>query len=220
MNVLKKIASYLFEEEEVEDEVIAEDELEPVVFAQEAKKSEPQEQVELSMRMEENKEAAKPVESMPAAHHLGSITADAPKAKSSVKRKPLERNPKQEYEVAPVISPMYGTGKVQGGISQSKGKSPKKQNPLGTIISPMYGAKELEAMSDAAQSELAVKEKEAERAEIVEETLVDIPLDQMLVKDVPVESDDVLQFSLFGEDEIVKHAFSAYDPDDEERKKA
>ena len=32
MNVLKKIASYLFEEEEVEDEVIAEDELEPVVF--------------------------------------------------------------------------------------------------------------------------------------------------------------------------------------------
>ena len=84
----------------------------------------------------------------------------------------------------------------------------------------MYGAKELEAMSDAAQSELAVKEKEAERAEIVEETLVDIPLDQMLVKDVPVESDDVLQFSLFGEDEIVKHAFSAYDPDDEERKKA
>ena len=101
---------------------------------------------------------------------------------------------------------MYGTGKVEAGKKVDYSAThTKKNNPLGTIISPMYGAKELKEMEEHAQTLL--NEQEETKTIIKEDDdLVDIPLEQMLVKDEPVSNDDVLQFSLFGDDEIVKHA--------------
>lgn len=203
MNVLKKIASYLFEEEELDDDVIVEDELKPVVFANEQKEEVVKKELPKVTNYESQKKVIEENKEMTSSHQFGSITLDGPK-KEGIKRKTLERNPKQEYEMSPVISPMYGTGKVDKNSVSKKVISVKKNNPLGTVISPMYGSTELEKMEEKAVIEL--EKKEEKHTNIVEEVLVDIPLDQMLVKDEPIESDDVLQFSLFGEDEVVKHA--------------
>lgn len=135
----------------------------------------------------------------------------------------------QEFTFTPVISPIFGMDetaepkhakKSQEDIPQIRKTisiAPRK-NPLGTVLSPMYGATELEEFEEEAKLRLDSESDaffEAETEEVLEEAIaydsdseedeiVRVPLEELLSNDENAElSDDLLQFSLFGDDEVV-----------------
>lgn len=145
----------------------------------------------------------------------------------TVKRsEPLKQ---QEFTFTPVISPIFGIDetaepkhakKSQENIPQIRKTisiTPKK-NPLGTVLSPMYGSTELEEFEEEAKLRLENEEteffeepqEEPEEAVIAfdsdsdEDEIVRVPLEELLSNDESAElNDDMLQFSLFGDDEVV-----------------
>ena len=98
-----------------------------------------------------------------------------------------------------------------------------KKNPLGTVLSPMYGATELEDFEEEAKLRLETEDEniyeDTATAEPVEEIteevitydadndedeIVRVPLEELLSNDENADlNDDLLQFSLFGDDEVV-----------------
>ncbi len=144
--------------------------------------------------------------------------------KRSNKRSEL---PKQEYAFTPVISPIFGVDETSEGkhAKQTQERVPQlrttistapKKNPLGTVLSPMYGATELEEFEEEAKIRLetdndSLYEIEAETPEAIaydsdneEDEIVRVPLEELLSNDENGEmSEDLLQFSLFGNDEVV-----------------
>ena len=147
--------------------------------------------------------------------------------KRSVKRsEPV----KKEFEFTPVISPIFGVDETTKDPSQSPFQnqippvratiaSAPRNNPLGTVLSPMYGASELEVFEEEAKERLENVEVMQEEAyasytpeaeisyddgAIEEEDLIRVPLEDLLGKEeISEQNDDLLQFSLFGDDEIV-----------------
>lgn len=144
----------------------------------------------------------------------------------AVKRnEPLKQ---QEYTFTPVISPIFGMDetsepkhakKNQENVPQIRKTisiAPKK-NPLGTVLSPMYGATELEEFEEEAKIRLDNENDEIYEEEINEpieeviefdsdsdEEIVRVPLEELLSNEENAElNDDMLQFSLFGDDEVV-----------------
>ena len=134
---------------------------------------------------------------------------------------------KQEYVFTPVISPIFGATdqdnktlkKTSGTVKNSSTVTKaSKKNPLATIISPMYGASELEEFEEKAKAEQkqeeqpkidisSVNENMMKHAQSIkeEEDMVNVPLADLLAKeDVLNGSEDLLQFSLFGDDEVVR----------------
>lgn len=148
--------------------------------------------------------------------------------KRSVKRsEPIRK----EFEFTPVISPIFGVDEESDNspmhaakvdippLRTTIAKAPKK-NPLGTVLSPMYGANELEEFEEEAKVRLEIENEakyamdgfdEADEVEIayddeeIDETeIVRVPLEELLSSDEQSEqSDDLLQFSLFGDDETI-----------------
>lgn len=134
----------------------------------------------------------------------------------------------QEYTFTPVISPIFGMDetaepkhakKNQENVPQIRktiSVAPKK-NPLGTVLSPMYGATELEEFEEEAKLRLDNEADEIFEEEINEpieeviefdsdsdEEIVRVPLEELLSNEESAElNDDLLQFSLFGDDEVV-----------------
>lgn len=135
---------------------------------------------------------------------------------------------RKEFEFTPVISPIFGvdeetanprTGAAKVDIPPLRttiAKAPKR-NPLGTVLSPMYGANELEEFEEEAKQRLE-NENEVKYAiddfedveiayddeEIDEDEIIRVPLEELLSNDEHTEqSDDLLQFSLFGDDETI-----------------
>lgn len=145
--------------------------------------------------------------------------------------KPQRNEPaKSEFEFTPVISPIFGADEKevkhakQANVSVPPVRatipaSPKK-NPLGTILSPIYGATELEEFEMEAKERLEERDAQLYEASINEpqpstpyvfddemeedEEVVRVPLEDLLSgEDHAEQSDDLLQFSLFGDDEVV-----------------
>lgn len=136
---------------------------------------------------------------------------------------------KKEFEFTPVISPIFGMDEqnepkpkhsAQNSLPPLRttiSTAPRK-NPLGTILSPMYGATELEAFEEEAKERLEVSELMSEEPydaflpsdelsyddELPDEDLIKMPLEELLGGvESTTDTDDLLQFSLFGDDEIV-----------------
>lgn len=142
-------------------------------------------------------------------------------AKSRVEPAPI----KQEFEFTPVISPIFGADektvkmkKKSPSIPKERSTmtSPSKKNPLGTIISPIYGATELDEFKVEAEERLHVEEEAlAKLPEKIEEPkilagedddhdIVSVPLEDLLAKEETAASEeDLLQISLFGDNEVV-----------------
>lgn len=146
------------------------------------------------------------------------------RSKSAARPKPVREEPiKQEFEFTPVISPIFGANenepkhtKKLTSVPQNRSTvtSPSKKNPLGTIISPIYGATELEEfevearerMEKVQEIEPVAVESEPIAFEVDDEDsdVVSVPLEDLLASEDGFESEeDLLQFSLFGDDEIV-----------------
>ncbi len=139
-------------------------------------------------------------------------------SKRNVKRsEPIRK----EFEFTPVISPIFG---VDEETENTRSGSPKVDIPplraTIAVLSPMYGANELEEFEEEAKTRLE-NESEAKYAmdgfddvdeveiayddeEIDETEIVRVPLEELLSNEEQSEqSDDLLQFSLFGDDETI-----------------
>ena len=135
---------------------------------------------------------------------------------------------KKEFEFVPVISPMFGADETTSSTTvksrtenhmndrKTISKVPKK-NPLGTVLSPMYGATELEEFEVEAKERLEAEAHEYQRYaepkkekmiveydDAADDEIVSVPLEDLLTNEEQQKSkDDLLQFSLFGNDEVV-----------------
>lgn len=148
------------------------------------------------------------------------IDLDEPQQHTSrtVSSNPSRMDTKRDYEFSPVISPIFGTKEDIRERAAMDHESTvvrvKKKNPLGTIISPMYGATELEEMEDQAKEKLAEHAALKQNAEETKEILIkeepshkdvlNMPLEDLLADEDEDDSDDVMQFSLFGGEEAIK----------------
>lgn len=141
------------------------------------------------------------------------------KPSAPVKSRPILTR-KEEYEMPPVISPYFG---VKGEeIAQSSEKTPtlnkinprnEKKETFNSVISPFYGQKQsqkpiqqtVEQRSDANKTTSPFID-----VDVVDEHEYDednISLDE-IVSSNEVNDDDLIQFSLFGEDKkILKEEF-------------
>lgn len=135
---------------------------------------------------------------------------------------------RKEFEFTPVISPIFGVDEDTPSASKKNAKvdipplratiaKAPKQNPLGTILSPMYGANELEEFEEEAKQRLETEneakfivddQEDVEIAyddeEIDETEVIRVPLEELLSNDEhPETADDLRQFSLFGDEEVI-----------------
>ena len=239
MSIWKKFASLLFEETDAD--VIAEDELEDISFPEEEtikyKKPvyspKPQEQPVVEKREPESiitpvKEEKKFVsieigDEEPKQREHSAATSTNVKARSV--RGNVERVEKSDYEVSPVISPIFGSREEQGKTMASSIRNmtlpkPKKPNPLGTVISPYYGLGELEEFKAEAQEEIELKEKIRHEEPVIEnmdmveeeEDINSLSLDDLIMdNDVEEDEDDLMQISLFGESTPLRDSDTAVD---------
>lgn len=143
-------------------------------------------------------------------------------------KQPRKEAAKQEYEFTPVISPIFGAADTDSKSVKKPASTKKtsstvtkasKKNPLATIISPIYGASELEEFEEEAKEQQKQEEQpkvdiatinenmiEREKPESAEEEeMENVPLSDLLAKEeVSDTGEDLLQFSLFGDDEVVR----------------
>lgn len=228
MSVWKKFASLLFEE--TDTDIIAEDELEDIAFPEEesVKYKKPVYTPKPQETTEPKKTYTQPVEEKPKEEPKKFVSIEIgeeevkrrePVSNTSVNVKTrsvrgnTERAEKQDYEVSPVISPIFGSKEEQkesksSSISSMTLPKPKKPNPLGTVISPYYGLGELEEFKAEAQEEIQLKEKIRHEEPTIEnietfeeeEDVNSLSLDELIVDiDQDEEEEDLMQISLFGE---------------------
>lgn len=228
MSVFKKIASFFFEEEE---ELSEEAELETIVFRDEPKKVKPapikekeviRTEVSNPTPVQERKVQASPQEEKKFVDIKVSEQAkpvvDNRRVVPTVRKK-IEPVKTSEYEFTPVISPIFGASESSKKVVKTPtvpqnqptiATTSKKKNPLGTIISPIYGATELEEFEAEAKERIETQERKAKENIVLEEVendddVINVPLEDLLASDEIVEnSDDLLQYSLFGDDEIIQ----------------
>lgn len=210
MGLFKKVLSFLIEEEE-EEEVYAEEYLEPIspkprvykepeVQKMEHTTSIPLEPTVVKTEKVENEEVV-------VNRKVKHIEVDDMKPGNiSISRENKRDDVRKEYEFTPVLSPMFGS-KDDEPVKEGKPvilKGKKKSNLLGTVISPMYGAKELDKFEEEAKAKLEEKkQKQEEPVSFEQEELENMPLTSLLEDEVE-NTDDLIQFSLFGEGESVK----------------
>lgn len=134
----------------------------------------------------------------------------------------VEASKPAEFEFIPVISPIFGadeqhtknTSPKSVSVPQHRVTQPTivKKNPLGTIISPIYGATELAEFEMEAKERIENMELKAAQPPVAfdndeiddeEDDAISVPLEDLLASDERDEEDDLLQFSLFGDDEVV-----------------
>lgn len=229
MSVFKKLASLLFEETDAE--VLAEDELEPIEMKEKPKKNthaakdmETHDSVETYFHPQESALKETKEEKKFVAINLD----EKPKEKAVVVteeplrvKRPTKREEKQEYEISPVISPIFGSKEEEGSVKKKSvvAVPKKKKNPLGTIISPYYGVSELEEFEAKAQEKIEEKEKlkkeelpqqEVEKYDLQEE-INSVPLEDMLEKRSESSDEDMMQISLFGDSTPIRDAQNAKD---------
>lgn len=224
--MLKKLMSFLFEEEE--EEVYSDDELEEAIFKDvptpaPQPKMKPQPKVETSQQVSfahpKPSRAMEPQQVQPKQEPRKFTSIDLEPKKEQAKTQPVAKHrpivadgptpvraekPKSEFNVAPIISPIFGSGEENETKNQpiTATGTTRKKKTIG-VISPIYGTETLGEESAARPIEkrhaALPKEESLEIKKPEEEKLVNIPLEDIIKKDEDVE-DDSMQISLFGED--------------------
>lgn len=244
MSVWKKIAGLLFEETDAD--VIAEDELEDISFPEEEPVRVKYKKTTVSQNEEsyhkvyehtpvEKEEKRETVKEEPKKFVSIEITDQEPQQPSEevssapvraqrVNRVNVVREDKKDYEVTPVISPIFGSKDEHASVKSSSVSitlpKPKKPNPLGTVISPYYGLGELEEFKAEAQENIQLKEisrqeepalQEIERFE-EEDDVNSLSLDDLIAdNDQEEDEEDMMQISLFGDSTPLHDSDSASD---------
>ncbi len=222
--MFKKLLSFLFEED---NEVIVDDDLEKVDFSrvQEADLSSivstprPVEKRVDQLRPQPSHRTAS-VEEEPVRTQTIDIKIEPEKKETQrPARTEVRREVKKEYEFSPVISPMFGSSeakKPKRPAPVTETPMSKKRNALGTVISPMYGQSELDHFEMEAKLEKEEKEKQQEVAPVVEELEAGLSLDDLIVNDHEADTDDCIQFSLFGDETPVSSIDTDIEKDSQE----
>lgn len=206
MIIFDKIKKVLFTEVEEDDyveEIIEEPTLEKIESNKKtvSKKEEKVVPIIEETVFESKKEVAK--ESAPF-----DIKVDVPTSEKKVGRRlrPIER---KEFEIPQVISPING---IKEDMNQAHAdyvptvKPKNHKDSLGTVISPYYGDGELEAFHHQAQMEIHnehIEKRNSEDDFVADDEIENVSLDQIVSAEV-VNEDEMIQFSLFGDDVILK----------------
>ena len=178
MSIFKKITSFLFEEQE--DEIVEDDEIQPLTM----KNSEVELEQEERLKKEEQVVVEKVVEQPqePVSKFVDITDNDPIEEKKEVVKEvkpqePVKKEVKKEYEFTPVISPMFGVSEEEIKASKKASVKPvsthhmtKKNNPLGTILSPFYGLSEESPFEQASKP---VKKEEEKKEVIKKEEVVE-----------------------------------------------
>ena len=194
MSILKKITSFLFEEQE--DEIIEDDEIQPVTMKSSAveTKREDSPKAEEVVKVEEEI-VEKPKE--PVSKFVDITDNDPIEEKKEVvketKVEPVKKEVKKEYEFTPVISPMFGVTEEEIKASKKANVKPvathhmkKKNNPIGTILSPFYGLSEespFETPEKKVNNDIKKPEPVALKKEEVVQEVVQKPICENTTKD-------------------------------------
>lgn len=201
---MKKLMGLLFEEEEVIEEEIFEDEpiSHPLPLRKEEKRSAPKQQTHTAdvhkpllknaisaeetntvkeLKRSTNVELEPISEPKPEPKRISMDIDDLTGAKAhptkTVATKPIKKEIKGGYEFSPVISPIFGVDeKDTDAVIPTKSKKKVSDSRIGTIISPMYGVdKDAEPELVEVHSMPSLKkEKIVHDQEIVNLTLDDI----------------------------------------------
>lgn len=234
--MLKKLMSFLFEEEE--EEVYADGELEEAIFKDVPKKNIDPEPVVSQPRQEPRSYARQQAVATPQVPPVPqpTISKEEPRKFTSIeiepkkevtagtqqatRRKPISvdapiraEKQKSDFNLAPIISPIFGSND-ENNSSPLEAKVPAiggtKQKKAMDVISPMYGIATPE--EPTAKSTKTVEGKRHAAAPKVE---IEETKEEQELPDLPLEAmikkdedveDDTMQISLFGEDAPVHKA--------------
>ncbi len=224
--MLKKLMSFLFEEEE--EEIYSDEGLEEAIFKDvptSASPSQvafsPKEEMKQSTSFTQPKPTRSAQQTAPSFEQPRKFTSiDLEPKRAVTESKPAARHRsvsseaattartekvRSDYNPAPIISPIFGSSesnKVTEKQPSSITGLPKRKHTIG-VISPMYGMSEPQEepvkKTPKRRHAMVSKEETEERAVMEEKEYPNIPLEDILKKDEDLK-DDSMQISLFGED--------------------
>lgn len=173
--MFKKIANLLFEDVELEEEVV----IPPETIEAKEKTVEPVKKVEKKPEIKEEQREQKTFVEVKEKSIF--ITNSVEHKKPEKKEERLERKTQSSYKFTPIISPIRGLKDGEKNEYEERVPSPvrKKKSHLGTVISPIFGASEDE---DDTVDDVVAQEAEA----IIEEVLEDITAKQL--PEEPIET--------------------------------
>lgn len=178
--MIKKLMSFIFEEETVEE--TPEETIEKPVEIKETKLPEKKE----ARILDEKKEEATVVKAAAVSEKkdqsmLNKMKVEQISPAASKAKKPVAAANKVEYEFTPVISPIYGIAdekKVQTASHVQKKTYTSSSTPTGIVLSPINGNLKEEKPAEEVKIEKSALDIPEEP--ISDEPIVDIPLSSML----------------------------------------
>lgn len=205
------LKNLLFDEEEV---VVEEDELNQINFSNvhdietvisEPKQAEKKKDIVVEKTNHQEIKKEEPKETLPPKSNLNiqfkevkKEEVEEPVIKRSERIEKKTSRKEKEFEINQVLSPMFG-GKEVKSVEKITMEAPavKRKDGLGTVISPMYGQAELIAHEQEAS--LKYQQEKPKEVPLVEDDdwNDDVPLEELI--NTVEESDDCVQFSLFGD---------------------
>lgn len=205
------LKNLLFDEEEV---VVEEDELNQINFSNvhdietvisEPKQAEKKKDIVVEKTTHQEIKKEEPKETLPPKSNLNiqfkevkKEEVEEPVIKRSERIEKKTSRKEKEFEINQVLSPMFG-GKEVKSVEKITMEAPavKRKDGLGTVISPMYGQAELIAHEQEAS--LKYQQEKPKEVPLVEDDdwNDDVPLEELI--NTVEESDDCVQFSLFGD---------------------
>lgn len=205
------LKNLLFDEEEV---VVEEDELNQINFSNvhdietvisEPKQAEKKKDIVVEKTTHQEIKKEEPKETLPPKSNLNiqfkevkKEEVEEPVIKRSERVEKKTSRKEKEFEINQVLSPMFG-GKEVKSVEKITMEAPavKRKDGLGTVISPMYGQAELIAHEQEAS--LKYQQEKPKEVPLVEDDdwNDDVPLEELI--NTVEESDDCVQFSLFGD---------------------
>ncbi len=132
-----------------------------------------------------------------------------------VKPKGRVTTKREEYAIPPVISPFFGSDEeeVKQPVKQvvpvaAASSKPKSKDKYNMVISPMFGQTDVKPMIEDVYEAIEedTREREQEVQQVIEEELFDVDnlaVDQ-IVDNQGVSDEDLVQCSLFGEEEKIE----------------
>ncbi|OCN03717.1 hypothetical protein A4S06_04985 [Erysipelotrichaceae bacterium MTC7] len=144
------------------------------------------------------------------------IKADEVKKEEPSITKRLQPKIAKDFDIPQVISPITGitNEKIPEEAEFVTSKPRRSKDSLGTVISPFFGEVELEEFHQQAQVELAVN-KISEVDDVEEDEVENISLDQIVASPYEQE-DEMVQFSLFGDDAPIRELHEEEQTEDSE----
>ena len=179
-NFLKKAKDFLFEEEEIiEEEVFDEDDYSGDVFG-----SVDINATKVVVETDGEKKVIKPVEDKPELITIRPTTTEVkPPVITNDDLIYTEKEEKTVYEFTKVISPIYGTRETMESLPETRPSTARAKrdhtSTLGTVISPMYGSYNENPHTNEVDVDMDVKNLR------VEDFITDVVEEERVVKEEP-----------------------------------